>query len=416
MIKFEFLQPALQSYRNLLTAVKETGAMGATFDLMVTPYKGEEGKEDSLTLEISRSNAYGFVQIMSGIKVIEGSGESLLISSETFDKLPENTVPDQYIQVEVSDQVYITYPETAQMTDIRFSFEHSSALNTFVRRQASPLQISLDVEGLKNFSRYIKGAAPYTFKKRLDEPMSVINVNINEACVAQVEATTGQEAFCATTQLTGCANLTKEKFSCMNHPAIWLAGVNLGTVQGAGLHIGMDTFNVTFVAGNTVLMHSRVNFLEYPAVCSLIEGWLVEYTHDTFSAKINPDLFHQKMKFLESVGMGAKAQAPSFLMTPKGAQASQKGNLAARFQLKGFAGSGESTLSDANVFDVSWMEGKEATAQIRLPVSVIMQALQTSKEFGLVNFFDISGVPSVFFSDPENGVFVLLSQEETSVE
>lgn len=415
MIKFEFLQSALTSYRNLLTSVKETAAMGATFDLMITPIKGEEGKPDSLTLEVSRSNVYGYVLLTSGIKVVEGSGESLLISSEVFDKLPENTVPLEMIKIEVSDQVYVTYPETPQMKDIRFNFEHSASLNTFVRRAAAPLQISFDPDGLKNFGRYIRGAAPYTFKKRLDEPMSVINVSINEACVAQVEATTGQEAFCATVQLTGCTNLTKEKFSCMNHPAIWLAGMNLGIVQDQGLHMGLDAFSVTFVAGNVVLTHSRVNFLEYPAVCDLIEGWLKEYTHDTFTAKINPNLFHEKMKFLESVGLGAKAQAPSFLMTPKGgAQVAAKGPLAAKFKLQGFAGTGESTLADTNVFDVTWMEGKEATAQIRLPVSVIMQALQTGKEFDLVNFFDITGVPSVFLSDAESQVFVLLSQEEAA--
>lgn len=402
MINIDIQQSLLSSFNNLVAAVDKTKAMGATFDLMLTPVAGVDGAKDSLVMEISRSNCYGSVVITDGIKVTSGSGESVLISSKSFQSLPKNPKDDEPLNFEVTDKVYVKYPNSPGFTDLKFDLEYSESPASFLRRTHVETSVGMDQNALPLFTRLVDQASKYTEEKRLDDAMSVVNVDLNEAGVVRVEATTGTEGFFAELQLVGCS--AKEAVSCMHHPAIWSAGLTLS--QGQVLGFGFDKQNITFVAGNCALTHSQISFADFPAIGNMIQEWVKEVKHANFSATISPALLKQRLDILTPMAAGNKTAEPSFIFAPKTPKTLDK----ALVKLQGFTGSGQIVIDDPAVMDINWTSDK---AKVRIPARLASKVMDTCSVFGLTFFFDIEGVNSVFFSDQDSKVFILVGQEET---
>jgi hypothetical protein len=399
-IKFSLLQSALEPYQTLKDALSATGATGSTFDLMMTPIKGENGATDSLTLELSKNNAYGIVQLKNGVTVQEGSGLPVLINSAMFNALPKNLSPDLPIEFRIADRVYVKYPDNPQMSDTKFDFEYSDNPEVFLRRPTLNPVVGFNPEATKTFAAYLNSASMYVFKKRTDEPLSVILVNLTAKGSATITATTLTEAFYAEVQLEGFTNLADQTdINCMLLPAVWQAGAMLGNKTKKDLYLGFDQSNVTFLSDNIAFTHSLMNFPEYPTIGNEIKDWVQTKTHEVFSAKINPSKLYDTLKYLESIGLAARAMEPSFVMT--------QDNGKPFIKLKGYMSSGSSRILDPQVLNVNWVSDQE----IRLPARVMLQVLNTAEQHYLQNFFDLEGIPGVLFMNDEKTCFVLMSQE-----
>lgn len=403
MIHFRFLQTALEPFYNLMESLQKAGAGPSTFDLLITPTKGENGATDSVTFEISRPNVYAYVVVDEGVEVLEGSAESVLLSSSYIENLPSNMVPGQPIELQVRDRIYVTYPDSSIMRDTKFDFEYAENANEFVRRTAVQAQLGLNADALKTLGGLLEAASQYTFKKKLDDPMSQIHFKATAQGQLEIEATTGQEVFFVDTQVDGFVNYGGADLSVMASPNVWQAGLQLGRLQKQDLFMGWDDYSITYLSGKAAIIHARVSFQEYPPVGATIKGWVAEGTHASFNASINPKTLFDRLKYLESVGMTARSQEPCFLLSPSGTDAKVK--------LQGFASSGSSVISDKATLDIEWTQ---QDVEIRLPAKLILQILNTASAYGLTQFFDLEGIPSVFFSDSENKMFILVSTEATA--
>ena len=402
MINIQIKQSFLSSYKNLVEAIDKTKAIGGTFDMFLTPVKGEEGQPDTLTIEISRTNCYGYVVIKEGITVTDGSGESVLISSKSFSNLP--LVPsDDPVTLEVTDKVYVSYPAFQGMRDMKFDMEYSENPGSFQRRPAAAAGVVLNEEGYFLLKKLIEEASKYVEDKRLDDVMSVVNLSLNEAGVVTLEASQGTDCFFAETQLPGCNNSTEAVVTCMQHPAIWAAGLSL--YQGDLISFGLDRQTITFISGNCVLSHSRIAFDNFPGFRDLIRGWIENVVHNNFNATFNPALLNQRLKVIEPMGQGSRSAEPSFVFTPRSAAQMDK----ALIKLQGFIGSGQIVVDDPVVLDIAWLK---EDAKVRIPSRVAKSVMDTCTSLGICNFFDIEGVNPIFFSNPEETVFVLIGQEE----
>jgi hypothetical protein len=398
-IKFKLLQSALEPYQTLIQTMDRSGASGQTFDLLITPKKTEAG--DSLVIELSRNSAYGIAEIKDGVQIECGENQSILLSSAAFNALPKNQVENEPIEFRISDRIYCTYPNDGQMESIKFDFEYSDNPGIFQRRDAVALMAGFNQEALKKFSGMIESASGYVYKKRMDEPMSTLKVTLTSQGMAKVEATTGTEAFYAEEQITGFNSLQGDQvLSCLLHPATWLAGTFLGTRQKQDLYVGFDTNSITFLSGTIAFTHARMSFTDYPEIGDQIKAWIGSASNESFRAKINPAAFRSKLQYLESIGLAAKAMEPSFIMS------NDKGK--PYLQLKGFISSGSSKIVDSNIIEVNWVKDD---AKIKLPARLVISILATAEQHGLTDFYDLQGSPGVFFVNPNQSVFVLMSQE-----
>jgi hypothetical protein len=400
LIHFRFLQSALEPFRNLMESLQKVGSTVTTFDLLVTPTKGAEGTADTITFEISRPNVYAYVIIEEGIEVLDGHAESVLLSSSYLQNLPLNMMPSQPIELQVRDRVYVTYPDSPAMKDTKFDFEYAENANEFVRRTAVQAQLGLTPEALKSLNGLLEAASQYTFKKKLDDPMSQIHFKATAANQIEIEATTGQEVFFADTTIEGFVNYSQAELSVMASPNIWQAGLHLGRLQRQDLFIGWDEVSISYSSGKAAIIHARVSFQEFPPVGATIKNWVAEGTHASFNASINPKALFDRLKYLESVGVQSRSQEPRFLLSPSGTDA--------KIKLQGFASSGSAVISDKATLDIEWTR---QDVEVRLPAKLVLQILSTSATYGLTQFFDLEGIPSVFFSDAENKMFILVSTE-----
>jgi hypothetical protein len=294
----------------------------------------------------------------------------------------------------------VTYPDSAIMRDTKFDFEYAENANEFVRRTAVTAQLGLNADALKALGGLLEAASQYTFKKKLDDPMSQIHFKASAAGQLEIEATTGQEVFFVDTNVEGFVNYAQADLAVMASPNVWQAGLQLGRLQKQDLFMGWDEFSITYMSGKAAIIHARVSFQEYPPVGATIKGWVAEGAHASFNASINPKTLFDRLKYLESVGMTVRSQEPCFLLSPSGNDAKVK--------LQGFASSGSAVISDKATLDIEWTR---QDAEVRLPAKLILQILSTSATYGLTQFFDLEGIPSVFFSDPENKMFILVSTE-----
>jgi hypothetical protein len=230
--------------------------------------------------------------------------------------------------------------------------------------------------------------------------MSQIHFKATAAGQVEVEATTGQEVFFVDTQVEGFVNYAAADLEVMASPSVWQMGLQLGRLQKQDLFMGWDESSITYLSGKAAIIHARVSFQDYPPVGATIKGWVEQGQHASFNACINPKTLFDRLKYLESVGMTARSQEPCFLLSPSGTDAKVK--------LQGFASSGSSVISDKATLDIEWTQ---QDVEIRLPAKLILQILNTASTYGLTQFFDLEGIPSVFFSDSENKMFILVSTE-----
>lgn len=400
MIHFKFLQTALEPFHNLMKSLQKVGTSTTTFDLLITPTKGVDGAADTVTFEISRANVYAYVVVEEGVEVVEGHGESVLLSSTYIQNLPINMVSNLPIELQVRDRIYVTYPDSNTMKDTKFDFEYAENTNEFVRRTAVQAQLGLNADALRTLGGLLDAASQYTFKDKLDDAMSQIHFKATAAGQLEVEATTGREVFFVDTQVEGFVNYTQADLSVMASPNVWQAGLQLGRLQKQDLFIGWDEVSITYLSGRAGIIHARVSFQEFPPVGETIKNWVAQGAHASFNASINPKALYDRLKYLESVGVATRSQEPCFLLSPSGTDAKVK--------LQGFASSGSAVISDKATLDIEWTK---QDCEIRLPARLVLQILNTSSTYGLTQFFDLEGIPSVFFSDAENKMFILISTE-----
>ena len=403
MIHFRFVQAALEPFQNLMESLQKVGSTVTTFDLLVTPTKGVDGAVDTVTFEISRPNVYAYVVVEEGIEVLDGSGEAVLLSSSYLQNLPANMMPSQPIELQVRDRIYVTYPDSPTMKDTKFDFEYAENATAFDRRPAVQAQLGLNSDALKALGGLLEAASQYTFKKKQDDPMSQVHFKATAAGQIEIEATTGQEVFFADTTIDGFVNYSQADLEVMASPNIWQAGLLLGRLQKQDLFIGWDETSISYISGKAAIIHARVSFQEFPPVGATIKNWVAEGTNASFNASINPKALYDRLKYLESVGVQSRSQEPCFLLSASGNDAKVK--------LQGFASSGSAVISDKSTLDIEWTR---QDGEVRLPARLVLQILSTATTYGLTQFFDLEGIPSVFFSDAENKMFILVSTESES--
>ena len=405
-IKFEFLQSALDPFKILLESLsmlKSTGKNETAFDLLITPVK-EAGKPDRLVFEVVKGPAYGIVSIDKGVSVTEGENNPVFMSLQIFTSLPISPVADKAIKFEITDRVYVTYPNDGSTQDTKFDFEYSDKPETFLRMDAAPLSLGFSNEVHSLVETYIDSASNYVFKKRIDEPKSLINLSISKDNTFSIEATTGTEAFYAKTKINEIIRVEKDvkkqkDFSCMLYPSLWQAGFGLGTQRKTQVYVGYNDTTITFASDNIALSHPRTSFAEFPNVAELVNNCLKKPEIDSFSAKMNPLEFKKKMLYLESIGLQAKAQEPSFILSKKNDQP--------HIKLQGFISAGEMKIIDKNILSVEWKKD----SQVKLPARLMNTVLETAETHGLTKFFDLKDIPSVFISNEANDCCILVSQE-----
>lgn len=396
-IQFSLPYSSLQNYRHLMAVMDKTDAVGSTFDLMITPVKGDGNTQDSLTLEVSRDKAYGLVQITKDVKVSEGSGNTFLLSTSIFASLPftDSTSPIEFV---ADEKLYISYPNTPDMEDVKFDFEYSDNPSLFTRKPVVQPQYTFNQANWKILDSYISAGSDYTLKKEEAESMSTVRLTLTPEGAAVIEATNGTDAFAAEIRLSGVLFTGKEAFTCLMHPPAWEAAMLLGSRGTGDVYIGMDENNITFASDGMVLTHAMMNYPNFPTVMEVIKGHLLN-KNDVFSSKIHAAAFHSKLKYLESVGQTAKTWEPLFIVSNQGG--------APLVKLKGFQSNGQAKIADKNVLDITWYREKD----IRIPARLMLRSLMICDTLGLNEFFDIEGLPAVFLSNPEKSCFILLAQE-----
>ena len=405
-IKFDFVQSALDPFNVLLDSMsmlKSVTKSDTSFDLLITPVK-EKGQPDRLLLEVIKGPAYGVVSIDQGITVHEGANQPVLMSLQIFTSLPVSPVANKPIKFNITDRVYVTYPNDGSTQDTKFDFEYSDKPETFTRTVAAPLSIGYSNEIHSLIETYIDSASNYVFKKRVDEPMSLINISILKDNTFTIEATTGTEAFYAKTKINEIIRVEKDKkkhldFSCMLYPSLWQAGFGLGTKYTTQVYLGYNDTTITFASNNTAISHPRVSFKEFPKVAEMVSKWLETPEVGSFSAAMNPSEFKKKLVYLESIGLQAKAQEPSFILSKKNDQP--------HIKLQGFISSGETKIIDKSILSIEWKK----EAEIKLPAHLMNTVLTTAETHGLTKFFDLKDIPSVFISNELNDCCILMSQE-----
>ena len=147
-IKFDFVQSALDPFNVLLDSMsmlKSVTKSDTSFDLLITPVK-EKGQPDRLLLEVIKGPAYGVVSIDQGITVHEGANQPVLMSLQIFTSLPVSPVANKPIKFNITDRVYVTYPNDGSTQDTKFDFEYSDKPETFTRTTAAPLSIGFSNE------------------------------------------------------------------------------------------------------------------------------------------------------------------------------------------------------------------------------------------------------------------------------
>jgi hypothetical protein len=380
-----------------MAVIDKTDSVGSTFDLMITPIKGDGTLPDSLTLEVSRDKAYGLVQITKDVKVTAGSGETFLLSTSIFAALPE-TDSTSPIEFTVDEKLYVSYPNTADMQDVKFDFEYSDNPALFLRKPVVQPQYTFNQATWKVLDSYIEAASDYTLKKEEAESMSTVKLTLDPNGSAVIEATNGTDAFTAEIKLTNVAFTGTDAFECLLHPPAWAAAMLLGSRASGDVYVGMDKDNITFASDGMVLTHSIMNYPNFPTVMDVIKEH-IQKPNDTFSSKINPMLFHGKLKYLENVGMTAKTWEPLFVVSDNGGTPLVK--------LKGFQSNGQAKIADKAILDITWKRQKD----IRIPARLMLRSLVICDTLGLTDLFDIDGLPAVFMSNPERSCFILLAQE-----
>lgn len=405
-VQFDLLQSALESFNILLESMsmlKSATKSDNAFDLLITPIK-TEGQPDRLLMEVIKGPAYGVVSIDTGVTIHEGSNKPVLMSLQIFTSLPISPVANKPIKFNIMDRVYVTYPNDGSTQDTKFDFEYSDKPETFTRTPAAALSIGFSNEIHSLIETYIDSASNYVFKKRIDEPMSLINLSILKDNTFIIEATTGTEAFYAKTKIDEIIRVEKDKkkhtdFSCMLYPSLWQAGFGLGTKYKTQVYLGYTDTIITFASNNMAISHPRVNFQEFPKVTEMIEKWLEKPETDSFNAIMNPSEFKKKLVYLESIGLQAKAQEPSFILSKKNDQP--------HIKLQGFISSGETKIIDKSILSIEWKK----EAQIKLPAHLMNTVLTTAETHGLTKFFDLKDIPSVFISNEANNCCILMSRE-----
>lgn len=397
-IKFKLLQSALEPYKTLLQTMDKSGAAGQTFDLRITLRKNDS--YDSLIFELSRTGAYGIAEVRDGVVVEEGVDQSILLSSSAFNGLPLNLVETEPISFKVTDRIYCVYPSSSQMEAIKFDFEYSDNPGIFQVRTPVQPQAGFNLDAVRQLGTYIDSASNYVFKKRSDEAMSAIHTVFSPEGLMYIEATTGNEAFYAETKIEGYTNLQQNEISSLLQPSIWHAGLSLSYRQKKELYVGMDAESITFICGSVVFTHNVTTFSEYPTIGQQIKQWIAGSTYESFVAKIDPKSFKEKLQYLETIGLAARAMEPSFIMS------NDQGK--PYIQLKGFNSSGSSRLIDPNIISVNWVNEE---AKIKLPARLLISILTTAELHGLTNFYDLQNSPGVFFVNAHNTCFILMSQE-----
>ena len=396
-IQFSLPFSALQNYRHLMAVIDKTDSVGSTFDLQITPIKGDGTVPDSLTLEVSRDKAYGLVQITKGVKVSAGSGIPFLLSTSIFASLPSTTSTDP-IEFTADEKLFISYPNTVDTVDMKFDFEYSDNPSLFVRKPVVQPQYTFNPATWKVLDSFIEAASEFTLKKEEAESMSTVRLTLDPNGAAVIEATNGTDAFASEIKLSNVNFKGTEAFTCLLHPATWTAALLLGSRSLGDVYVGVDENNITFASEGMVLTHSIMNYPNFPTVMPVIKGH-ISNPCDTFSSKINPTLFHAKLKYLENVGQTAKTWEPLFIVS------NQAGTPLVK--LKGFQSNGQTKIPDKAILDITWKKEKD----VRIPARLLLRSLVICDTLGLTDFFDIDGLPAVFFSNPERSCFILLAQE-----
>lgn len=390
-IQFKLPYAALQSYKSLISVIDKTGSIGSTFDLMITPTKGENGAPDSLVMEVSKDKAYGIVQIPN-VEVIEGAGVPFLLSTSIFDALPETT-SDSPIEFTIDEKLFIAYPNTSELEDLKFDFEYSDNPSLFMRKPVVPHQYTFSKENWKKLAEYISAASEYTIKKEEADSMSTVKLTLDPSGLAIIEATNGTDAFVAEVKLDMVGTDT---FTCLLHPPAWTAALLMG--KGGEVYVGMDDSNISFTSNGMVMTHVIMNYPNFPTVMNVIKDH-IQKPCEVFSGTIAPAPLHSKLKYLESAGMTAKAWEPLFIVSNQGGVPMVK--------LKGYQSNGQAKIADKAILDIKWSKDKE----VRIPARLMLRSLNVCEELGLNQFYDIEGLPAVFFSNPEKSCFILLAQE-----
>jgi hypothetical protein len=394
-IKFKVLKQSLQPFNKMMKAIAKIGASeDIQFDMRITLMT--VGDKQQLAMEVSRKEIYGVVNV--DIEIEEGLGTFAMVNSSLFQNLPENFSPDQPIEIQITDRIYIKYPDSPQMSDIKFESEFSETPGSFIVRQHGEPRFQMTSTATDYFGKLIEGAAAFVYKRSQAQAVSVVNVCVDATNKVKIESSTTQEIFLSNFVFDGVTNLTGDAFNLMLPPSVWQIGINL--VEGQDLYIMSDRNNVTFVSGGIMISHSLMSHEEFPDLEAIINSFMV-IDRCNFSGVIDPVRLREKLKYIESIGVARKNDEPSFVLSPK--------NGASQVKLKGFASSGSSVISDRSILNLTW---NNEDHEVLLPIRCMNAVLQMAPQFGIDQFFDriTEATSVVFFTDPDRRIMILLSQ------
>lgn len=400
-MKFSVKQNALAPYWRLHDAISTTGVSGGTFDLRLTPVK-EEGKPDTLILELSRGTsgqAYGIAYISEGVE-IEELGPSVLLSSKAFGAMPPST-SDMPLRFNISDRVVIDYPSDGVLSNTQFDFEYSSETMLFQAPTPVAPMFGFNKPGYTLLRGHLESAANYVEKKRLDNAMSAIRCCFSMGSLL-IESTNGFEAFYSkitNSQLYACYQQQENPWICTLYPSLWFAGLQLVHKSESELYVGFDGNSITFTSSGISLTCRLMAFDNFPDIYPVINGWMQNPRYQSFNAKITPAVLREKLAFLERIALAARSEEPSFIFSNRG-QRSQ-------IRLKGPVSGGQAEIVDPNLLVIQWHKNEPLV----LPARMLLNALTTAVEHGLNDFFDLEDAPSVFFTNADNSVLLLMSKE-----